>query len=314
MPPKKRSIERPTPHPPSPPLTLGIITNPHARAHQWHRSWADARALERVTTSVSEIPGALAAVRGCEYLLVNGGDGTLGAVVTALVAGERPLPIIVPVYGGTNNAVAKDVGAWHRDVAARILAGERGPIVERQTLRVSVGDRERYGFIFATGLVVRFTEAYYRGPGVGSAKAAWVVAAKFAQATVPIERHRAFWRFEPNRVSIDGVPMMLPRGAQLSFVSALNQQILFFKPFPQRVEDIAGFNVLVNALPPRAIAAHLYGLSRGKYVGAGHVAQPAERFEISGTPRFFLDGELYDCRAQERITVTPGPRVRFLVG
>lgn len=266
-----------------------------------------------MTTSVSEIPAALEAVRGCEYLLVNGGDGTLGEIVTALAKSGEPLPTIVPTYGGTNNAVAKDVGAARRDAIGRILAGEEGRVIERQLLRVSCGDRERYGFIFATGLVVRLTEEYYRGPGVGSAKAAWVVAKKFAQAAVPLERFRAFWKFEPNRVSIDGVPMMLPRGAQLSLVSALNQQILFFKPFPNGVEEIEGFNVLVNALPVHAIAADMHRLSRGTYTGVGHVAQPASRFEIVGTQRFFLDGELYDCGAQDRVTISCGPRARFLV-
>ena len=268
---------------------------------------------ERVTTSVSEIPAALQAVRGCSYLLVNGGDGTLGEIVTALAKSGEPLPILVPTYGGTNNAVAKDVGAARRDAIVRILAGEPGRIIERQLLRVTCGDRERYGFIFATGLVVRLTEEYYRGPGVGSAKAGWVVAKKFAQAIMPLERFRTFWKFEPNRVTIDNVPMMLPRGAQLSLVSALNQQILFFKPFPQRVEDISGFNVLVNALPVSAIAADMHRLSRGTYAGPGHVAKPAKRFEIVGTPRFFLDGELYDCDPQDRVTISEGPRARFLV-
>lgn len=315
MSPKNRSatVSAPTPHAARHSPRIGIITNPHARSHAWHRSWGDPQVSERVTTSISEIPAALEAVRGCEYLLVNGGDGTLGEIVTALAKTGEPLPVLVPTYGGTNNAVAKDVGAARRDAIVCILAGEQGRIIERQLLRVTCAGRERYGFIFATGLVVRLTEEYYRGPGVGSAKAAWVVAKKFAQAVVPLERFRSFWKFEPNRVSIDNVPMMLPRGAQLSLVSALNQQILFFKPFPHSVEEIAGFNVLVNALPVRAIAADMHRLSRGTYSGAGHVAKPASRYELTGTQRYFLDGELYDCGEHDRLTITCGPRARFLV-
>ncbi len=291
-----------------------MLTNPHARGHALCANFQHPQVNERVTSTVSDIPGALQALGDCRYLLVNGGDGTIGEVVTQYMAEGKELPNFIPVLGGTNNSVAKDVGARPGKKALEQIAnGGFGRTAWRNTIRIECAGRVRYGFVFATGLIVRFTDEYYRGKGFGGLKVARVVAEQLAKVAIPLTRYRAFWKFEQNRIKIDDVSLALPRGAQLSFISTLDQQILFFRPFKTAASELKGFNVLVNALPSRTIARHFFGLVRGTFEGAGHTACEAEHFEISGSERYFVDGELLVCPPGESIRISNGPRVRFVV-
>ncbi len=290
---------------------LGILTNPFARSANVVR--LPRHPLEHITQTPAEVPRALDKLldAGVTALAINGGDGTLGAAIAHMEKRGALLPI-VPVMGGTNNAVAKDAGSLGtlEKVLARLDL--QAPCRERSTLRVMRnGQPLGVGFIFSTGLIVRFTEAYYEGPWYGPPQAARVVAKKLAQVFLR-RGDPSFWAFEPTRVHIDGRELPLGDGAQLSFLSTIDTQILFFKPFQVPAALLTGFNALVNALPSRAIARHLWPIARARYHGPGHWTQQAHDFAVTGTRKVFFDGELHAASSDDVFTVSPGPRVKFL--
>ena len=106
-----------------------------------------------------------------DLLAVNGGDGTVAAVLTTLLLeGPFPrLPLLVLLRGGTTNMTAGDVGAREALLPSlrRLLdpSGElEGTVVERPVLRVDVSPERpaHFGMFFGTGAIVRGIEFCHR--------------------------------------------------------------------------------------------------------------------------------------------------------
>lgn len=306
--------------------TIGVITNPNARKSVSAEVAGTHNILrEEVTREPKDVPGAIDRLleHDVEAIVVNGGDGTLGSVIGHLHTRRPngPLPRLVPVLGGTNNSVAKDVGAVGRIATVKKRIAAHGslldlPTVSRATMVLSCGDEPiGCGFVFSTGIIARFADAYYAGTLRGPVQAAKVVIEKMTTALLPTAANRAFWAFEPTNVVVDGQPIALPRGAALSYVSTIDTQILFFRPFlatAQQLVEQNGFNVLVNALPKAAIVRHFFKLVLGKYNGDGHALRVGKRFAITGTKRIMLDGEMFDIDPADTLTLAPGPIVEFI--
>jgi diacylglycerol kinase family enzyme len=306
--------------------TVGVITNPNARQSVSAEVAGSHHVLrEEVTRSPADVPAAIDRLlaHDPEAIIVNGGDGTLGSVIGHLykTRPKEPMPRLVPVLGGTNNSVAKDVGAVGRIEAVKKRIAAHGslaelPVVRRATMVVSSGDeRIGCGFVFATGIVARFADAYYAGTMRGPVQAAKVVIEKMSTALLPTRANRAFWAFEPNHVTVNGRVLSLPKGAALTYCSTIDTQILFFRPFLASAKELVEqgrFNVLVNALPKTAIVRHFFSLVLGKYNKDGHVLAVGERFALDGTKRMMLDGEMRDVRLDEALTLAPGPVVEFV--
>ena len=161
------------------PLRLACVTNPESGRNRRHL--AEVRALlsarpdvvhreARGQRAVSEALSTMQA-NPPELLAVNGGDGTVAAVLTALLL-ERPfprLPLLALLRGGTTNMTAGDVGASEALLPSlrRLLdrSGElEGTVVERPVLRVDVSleGPTQFGMFFGTGAIVRGIEFCHR--------------------------------------------------------------------------------------------------------------------------------------------------------
>lgn len=90
-----------------------------------------------------------------DIVVLNGGDGTVQAGLTALCEHGDPdqLPQVAILAGGRTNMTAADCGSGRRpDLALRDLIAGRAERVQRRLLRVqSNGDAPQYGFFFNVG-------------------------------------------------------------------------------------------------------------------------------------------------------------------
>lgn len=173
------------------PPRISLIINSRARANYRHpnRMGVLAEALGKsdrvaVTRSIKELErtsAELAADRP-EIIAICGGDGTLHQTLTALIHsyGDRPLPAVAILPGGAMNIVATSLGIRGDPVDhLRALvelkrrcglesvrteepgepstAGQLVEVFEHPLLQIE----ERYGFMFGTGVIHDFLEAYY---------------------------------------------------------------------------------------------------------------------------------------------------------
>ena len=153
------------------PLRVGVINNPRSGQNARHGL------LERVRDALREHPqvphfeeetsdGMMAAARelmarDTELIVVNGGDGTVQAVLTGLLRNPAArVPLLAVLPGGTTNSTARNVGFGTQPFAAlQLLLAESargvlaGRVERRPVIRVDTGGAPQYAMMFAAGAV-----------------------------------------------------------------------------------------------------------------------------------------------------------------
>ena len=309
---------------------IGILNNPRSRRNlRRPRTAAHLRAILRGDGEVldastpEQLDRAVERFRsaGVDLLGVHGGDGTAHYVLSACVRafGAEPLPAVALLPGGGMNTVARGTGvrgspeAVLQRIVARRRAGLPQPVVERDLLAVeSDGGPPVHGFLFGTGCVVAFLEAYYAPPGPSPARAALLVARALLSALVGGRLARALSRREPIEVLADGERW--PKGDYLAVLAGSSPELgLGFRPFA-RCDEQPGFFHAVGVTG----SAYRLALSAPR-IRLGlpwkrRVAMDAVVRDLVLEPRaplaFNLDGDLY--RAERSLRVSTGPPLRLV--
>lgn len=276
----------------------------------------DASTPEELARAVERFRAA-----GIELLGINGGDGTAHYVLTAFARayGDAPLPKVVLMRGGAMNTAARGAGIRGgperilREVLIRRRHGYPLRTLERDLLRVRAdGGEPRYGFIFGTGSIVSFLEAYYGTGRPSPAMAALLVARAVASSAVNGRFAQLLTRRERLRVSTDGDEW--PDGSFLALAAATTPDIGFgFRAF-HRCDEQPGFFHAVGvtgSLPALALSVPRIrrGASWRRRVAQDEVARTL-RAE-GERPRFTVDGDLY--RADRAVVVETGPGVEIVI-
>ncbi|KPH59251.1 diacylglycerol/lipid kinase family protein [Novosphingobium aerophilum] len=147
---------------------VGIIRNPRSHRNKGHApEMADcSNILTETPRTRTDLYGVLEsfARRGIDYLVVDGGDGTVRDVLTcgADIFGEEwPTFIVLPK--GKTNALAIDLGLPNQwSLAEALAAAHKGNKLTRRPLRISSRDDSNgciQGFILGTGAFALATEA-----------------------------------------------------------------------------------------------------------------------------------------------------------
>ncbi|MBC8132840.1 MAG: hypothetical protein H7X95_07650 [Deltaproteobacteria bacterium] len=305
---------------------IAAFVNPHSRANRKNPLWAKrfARVLgtsgrviaapslamldEEVRTLVATPPRVIA---------VHGGDGTLHQTLTALVRafGDRPLPPIAILGGGTMNVVASSLGVRVPAVPflTRLVelyrAGLPPAVIYRHCMRVG----DHVGFVFGNGLLANFLVEYYAGHQYGPARALWLLARLFLSMLVggPFVR-RVFKRFK-GAIIIDGQPLEF---SSLMAVGAgtVREVGLGFKLFHRADDDLDRFAVLAIHAGARALVSDLMAVRTGRGISPTHALSTAAcDLEIRPLERdtpYTIDGDIY--RAQDSLLITLGPKLAIV--
>jgi diacylglycerol kinase family enzyme len=248
---------------------------------------------------------------------VHGGDGTLHWTVTALVRayGERPLPPLALLPGGTMNVVASSLGilvqpeALLGQLAARERAGRSLPVVMRRCLKV----QDEYGFVFGTGLIANFLEEYYAKGDYGASRAIGIlVRSLLSEAATGSYAKRIFRRFH-GRVFVDG--QILPWTVLLGLGAATVREVGLGFKLNHRADDHPGrFGVLAIHSSPLGLTWDLSAVRQGRGISPRRAwSAVATRLVIEpDEPEtlYTVDGDLY--RARGNLSVELGPALSFV--
>jgi diacylglycerol kinase (ATP) len=304
---------------------IGIVNNPRSRRNQ--RRPAIARRLrERIgddgevldASTPDELARAIERFRAVDIdvLGVNGGDGTGHVVLTAVVRawGDAPLPKLLLLRGGAMNTVAHGhrISGGPESILREVLIRRRHgfPLrtVERDLLRVEAdGADPTYGFIFGTGAVVSFLEAYYANGSPSPLTAALLLARLVGSALAGGPFASSLTRREPLRISSDGDEW--PDGSYLALVAGSTPDIGFgFKVFHRCAEQPGFFHAVGVTGSAGQLALALPRIRAGRPWSRRHALDEVVR-ELrleADRLRFTIDGDLYVAREKIRISTGPG--------
>ncbi len=309
---------------------VGIIRNPRSHRNMGHTpEMADcSNILTETPRTREELHVTLDsfARRGIDYLVVDGGDGTVRDVLTCgaqIFGNDWPRLMILPK--GKTNALAVDLGLPnHWSLSEAMAAARNGRTITRRPLRISPADGAGgciQGFILGTGVFTLATqagqEAHRRGAfnsfAVALATLWCVIQTLFGGARNP-------WRAcTPTRLIDRRTGRDLPRtgpgehGERFIAIATTFEKFPFgARPFGRRVAR--GLKLIVLDWPKRwvvmLIPAMMFGLY-GKFLARNgvHRVQASEvEMEIGGS--FILDGEAFPAG---RYILDEGPQLTFVV-
>jgi hypothetical protein len=270
-----------------------------------------------------EFEAALAelAAAGVRCLALNGGDGTVQAVLTTLAL-RSPFaapPQLLVLAGGTTNMSAYDLGSHGNPPALlRALLAGRLTVTRRRVLEVREDDgTARCGFFLTAGglpQAVRECRAFRarsRLPGLGGGlgTAAWIAGrlARLAVGRAP---------FAPLPLTFQaGDAPAVTRDAFLLLATTQRRLALGIRPWWHG----AGGPIHVTTIsrPARRLALALPGLLRGRPPAfadaeAGYDSRSTDAFTLTPGGGYALDGEDYFPPAGSALAVRAGPEFEFL--
>lgn len=316
-------------------LTFGLVVNPNAKYHRTRPLARQQmisvceRSSVRTLYGDSHSPSELTAIaeRFCaanvDVLGISGGDGTGSMTLSAFrrVYGQRPLPAVALLRGGTMNTVANSLGVPRLtppELLRRALSRCSQRRVETRTTDSMLVNERDVGFLFGVGTVHAFLRAYYDagdsqptpttalrvlGRGVGSA----VIGGAYAR-TITSRVNVA--------VTVDGEHWPL-RDYFTVAAGAIDQIGLGFKPFHAKERQSQGFFHVVGwTLTIPQFARALPKIWRKRPLGpAAGWDRRATHLELTAPDDkplgYMLDGDLRQHVGTLRVSL--GPSVEMMV-
>ncbi len=264
--------------------------------------------------------------RGIELVVVNGGDGTVQAVLTALFHHHpfETLPVLAVLQSGTTSMTARDVGFAGSPVKAleKIFrwadsGGGDSSIVQRPVLQVQApGHQTRYGMFFGTAAIYQGIQYFHRqvntrglrgeiGPGLTILRFLWAAA-----------RQRSdFIPSVPISVTLDDHP---PQQFDSFAVLVSTLERLFLGLYPYWGDESGPLHYTALRARPRYLLRALPSILRGRQGSYGtpengFSSHNAHEIKLNLASGFTLDGQLYTpATRQEPTVVRYGGTASFL--
>jgi len=333
---------------------IGIVTNPRAAGG---KNAGRTRALQDAvgrcgivveTRDVADLPAVVERfeTEGCRYWVADGGDGTLGWLLSTWDAhrdhraGETSAddPIFLPTRGGSIDFVARRLGIRTRGPAlvARLRtsleAGRPPPTTSLRALRLRATTADgaplvRLGFAAALcGIAQRFFDVLYEHRPVRPRHVAEILALgalgppvlslRPLRAVVPARaRARIDHLYAPTRgtVTMDDTPLPFTRLTSVQ-VGSIDIDLGGVVRAFRLAKDGTALHAQVSALSPWGIAGNLPNVVLGTPLwGRNVVERTCRTLDLVPHPPEtvdpVVDGEIF--RAAHSVHVTLGPRIRF---
>jgi hypothetical protein len=283
------------------------------------------------TSSAAAVPEALwdFAAEGVEVLVVNGGDGTLQAVLTEILghhALDGRVPMLAPLRGGRTNMTALDLGTQRnsiRALAQLVEATREGRleerVVERPVLRVehNLWPGARYGMFFGAGTIYRATQLVHRifpqGRAQGVFGGTLVTAALLGRLAAGRDPGEILAP-DKARVLLDGE---LLRDDQFTLMMASSLDRLFARMRPFWGPGHGGVRFTAIAKGAEQMWRATPGILMGRPASCtteenGYTSRRIHCAEMAMSCGYSLDGELVDPAGGGAVSVRATEPIRFL--
>lgn len=317
-------------------LRLGLISNRHSgrniKSLPEIEKIAAAHSLvtHRLVHSPDDIQSALEdlAQRRVDVVAINGGDGTVAAVLTCLFYCRpfKRMPPLVLLPGGSTNMTASDCGLrGNLKKALRKLCSwaqwghVQGTPIQRPVLRVQPGSGcpPKYGMFFGAGAIIQGIEYCHAnihsiglrdelGPGLAMLRTLWGIVRRDTRFVAPVPITTGLNQPEPSKT----------QDVMILLISTLERLFLGMCPYWGKQAAPLHFSLIRDGAEHliRAFPALLRGRpNRYGKPEAGYLSHNVSEVHLTMDSSFTIDGELYQARVETGpVVVTDGGRVTFI--
>ena len=313
---------------------IGLISNPKSQKNRRGLSAiehaAEGAGIEhRMLSDMAELRPALRelAAKGVGLLVVNGGDGTLQAVLTAVLE-DRPFesrPLLAVLPRGMTNMSAADVGLKGRPESSltRLAeswrsGGARQAVVSRHVLRVEgiPNTPIQRGMFFGAGGITRAID--YCKTKVHP----WRIGADWASA-LTLMGLLGSWMLRGGRSEVvagQTVSVGLDNAAEstqellLILATTLDRLVLKSRPFWHQKGEPVRYTAI--AYPPerllRSVRKVLYGGNERDLPAPCYTSRGAHSIRLGFDGLFTLDGQMFEAPADGPLVVSAPDRIGFV--
>jgi len=317
-------------------IKLGLINNPNSgqnrrQGHSLHelQEALGPEAVVRETRQPQELSQAMQELRaaGINAIVVNGGDGSLGAAITEayLHYGEANLPVFLPLRGGSFNAVARNIGVPRLERLDLLrclcdLLRDRGHgLKEKQVGTIRLHDsrspRDAFGFILMAGIPYKLDEYMYSKGGTAESTALYCLANMLVGGLFGTELGKRIFSDTTARVSVDGVDCGCD-SFKMTVATTVHRLLPVVAPCPRPLAaSQQRFSYLVNYMTTREMYKRPMKLFMNKYHGdAKHLTGHAHALTLHGLRSgYSLDGEMVRTEDGADVSIRSGVPVRLWV-
>lgn len=305
---------------------IGVILNPYSKTHKNNPEKAKRMGFivgDKASCKETEDLADLRRVadefktRDIDILAISGGDGTNHCTLTNFIQvyGDKPLPKIALLRGGTLNTVARSVGVRgsSENILSNILVKyhEDIPFETREVMLTKINDE--YGCIFGLGVIYNFMEAYYKDgePSPWQAAKTLVQAISSAIGNGPFAR-RMFDRFD-GEVTVNGKKWPYANYSAI-YSGSVNQLGLDFRTFYLVDKFPDTFHAIGFSLPPRNVLPYVPSMFLGRPSGCPNLLEEAATemtIKLKKPHAYTIDGDMKP--PLDTFHLSCGPKLTVLV-
>jgi len=255
-----------------------------------------------------------------DILALSGGDGTNHRTLTTFIQvyGDKPLPKIAFLRGGTLNTIAFSCGIY--GAPEKILSNllykyhedEPFETTEITITRIQAGSQEFYGFIWGVGVIYRFMDAYYNQGTPSPAQAAWTLAKSVGSAVINGPFACKMFERMDGQVTVNGKAWPFKNYSAI-YTGSIEYLGLGFRVF-YLARDPKKFHIVGFSLPPRNVLRYVPLMFLGRPSGCPDLLEDAASeavIELKEPAAYTIDGDMHP--PEKSFRMTPGPRLTVIV-
>ncbi len=303
---------------------IGVIINPNAKKFRTgkvsiitYMDHISDNVIISTPESIEELKASAEsyAIQKPDYICIGGGDGTIHLVLSELINSYSPEPVppVLILKEGTMDNIARSVKLKGRGPALlkRLIKKiEDGKVIETKE-RYTIQIKDKYCFLFGTGLVTNFLNKAYSGKEKGLYRNIQVALMGAKEGILNVKDGEIF-RLTEQAIFIDGKKVLIHPVSGL-LAGTVEHIGMGFSPLIEAVQPDGRFQVIILGMNPRGILRYLNKIRRGvrikspKYLNAFgktiHIKQ-------KGIFEYTMDGDIYTAENELKISI--GPKIKLV--
>lgn len=254
-----------------------------------------------------------------DILAINGGDGSSHVTLSKMlrIYGDKPLPKVALLRGGTLNTVSKSFGIKGKtsyllyNLAEKYAKGEEYETVEANTIDIN----GNIGFIFGNGIVANYMNDYYKAKIPNATNGLLLVGKGIFSVLTGTPLAKKWFKRIQAKVTVDDE--LLSDTTFTSMLAGGTEDIAVgFKPWC-RAHDVEGaFHMLFFTCSPFKFLFDLPYIyfARPIHPRTGHEFMVKKSVKIEAEEPFVYtqEGEMYTCESG-KMELKVGPRLTMII-